>query len=476
MSKIARAKKDKDGKFGYVNEDYKPITEFEYDYVYNFVDGHGVVYKNKKYSVIDSAIKEVLSPQTVNPANMDIGDEYDNLTGNHKSLITYHKSHAREFVGTTNWYSVRYDKESKKFVIFPEFAHVKDEDYPKPAEYEAKGFRFVGPWVGEAILFKVAFMSGGIAEITFTDKDKDFEKEILKLLYIELFLDLDIQKIHVIQSSFIKKKEIKISDLEKEIDFDLKKDLEGILNRIIEKIRENHKKEIRELKLRIDNNDISIGGFLDEEFYISMKIDNKQKSADISFEVPDGLVGTGFIRYIFKILYFASKYKKLDEITIKDAVGYWWAVLGSKASIEDIRRILKENRDELEHGIFVYESRECQIEDKVKRLNDRESVLTVDDLDEIDEYVNTREDEGFDDIEMNYFAQEDHKYGEAFLVEKKWNAIFDLSVPMLELFDERGLKVIEDHLLRLAKDINKKKISVEFEKSEAGIKSVKIGS
>ncbi|MCB1191405.1 MAG: WG repeat-containing protein [Leptospiraceae bacterium] len=473
MSKIARAKKDKDGKFGYVNQDYKTIKEFEYDYVYNFVDGHGVVYKDKKYGVIDSAMKEVLSPQTVNPANMDIGDEYDNLTGNHRSLITYHKSHARELVGTTNWYSVRYDKESKKFVIFPEFARVEDEDYPKPAEYEAKGFRFVGPWVGEAILFKVAFMSGSIAEITFTDKDKDFEKEILKLLYIELFLDLDIQKIHVIQSSFIKKKEIKISDLEKEIDFDLKKDLEGILNRIIEKIRENHKKEIRELKLRIDNNDISIGGsFNKEKIDVSMKIDNEQKSADISFEVPDGLVGTGFIRYIFKILYFVSKHKQLDEITIKDAVGYWWAVLGSKARIKDIRRVLEENQKEFEDGTFPYEGRTFVIKDDVKRLKDTDmsdSVLTVDDLGEIESYIDDIEAEGLDSIDMNYFAQEDHEYGEAFLVEKKWNAIFDLSVPMLELFD--------DNLLRLAKDFNKKKISVEFEKSKVGmIKSIKINS
>ncbi|MCP5494872.1 MAG: WG repeat-containing protein [Leptospiraceae bacterium] len=134
ISKIARAKKDKNGLFGYIDQDYQVILDFKFDYVYNFIDGHAVIVRGNQYAVVDVTGSEIIGFRQVSPNSMLIGGEYNLITlptnpnDDKKTIerkIEWQKRMAGTLLGTSSGFEVKYNKELMKFVIFPECFYEK---------------------------------------------------------------------------------------------------------------------------------------------------------------------------------------------------------------------------------------------------------------------------------------------------------------------------------------------------------------
>ena len=144
--KIARARKVEDGKFGYIDQDYQIVVDFEYDYVYDFINGFGVVKLGDKFGVVDHTGNIIKALQHVEPRNMEIAnDEYTIFRD-----PNWHIGMARTLLN--NYYSVRYDMKKNKFVIFPEEFYERNvpiSDHPNFAVYRNQhDFFSVGVFMG----------------------------------------------------------------------------------------------------------------------------------------------------------------------------------------------------------------------------------------------------------------------------------------------------------------------------------------
>lgn len=114
--KIARARKEEHGKFGYIDQNYQVVVDYEYDYVYDFINSYGVVNKGGQYGVVEATGNIVRRLQQVESSSMEVAeDEYRIFRD-----PDWHIRMARGLIGTSNLYAVRYEIDKNKFIVFPE--------------------------------------------------------------------------------------------------------------------------------------------------------------------------------------------------------------------------------------------------------------------------------------------------------------------------------------------------------------------
>lgn len=415
VSKIARAKKEENGLFGYIDQNYDVFIDFEYDYVFDFVNGFGVVKSDGKYGAFDASGNIVKKLIQVEPKTMDIAiDEY-NIFRDPK----WHINMARTMVGTSNYYAVRY--EMGKFVIFPEEFYERNipgNDKPNFSVYRKQhGFFSVGAFMG---------VDGVKIKDIKRKKTKPKKKRDLKN-FNEIEFKADIEELLEKFDDLLKKNDIPLD--------------------IYDKNQFSIKKSSNKIEIEIDN------GESDEKQILIKRVIEAKGNEIIAkhkhFFIPESLQNEGFSREFFK-----ATFKQYDEDHIGvtkievfanlDVGGYTWARYGfyaSNKSVVDniIQKAESQIRDE---GEIKHEWTENGIK--------RESILDETGLLEAKNYL-----EGFyktrnkdERFFMNILAEQ--PWGRALLIGTLWDGTIDLT-------DSEERSYFERYIFDNRKKINKGK-------------------